>query len=58
MLDFVFVIIVSLLFGFIMGYYTSKYQFSHSELCENINLIKEDVANLQVQLGSYISKED
>jgi len=56
MLDFFLYFMVPMFCGGFVGFILCKYQYSHSELCENITIIKEDLANLQVQFSAYFSK--
>ena len=56
MFDFVFGLVVCLPFGFFFGYFFCKYKNDKSELFENINLIKEDIAHLNVQLSNFVSR--
>ena len=56
MIDFILLVAFPILLGFFIGYFYSKYKNSHSELCDNVNIIKENVENLQVQFCNYMNK--
>lgn len=56
MFDFMIGLLLSVPLGFALGYFFANYKHHKSELSYNINTIKEDLVNIQLQLSNFVCK--
>jgi hypothetical protein len=58
MLDFVVYFCIPIFFGGLLGFGLAKYKFMHSELCNDVTTVKEDVQHLHVLFAKMVDRAE